>query len=109
MPQNINVPLAGDAAAIQKYADEVEALKKKVRRLDHDAVHDPHQQAPAAMLLPVLSRSQPFLRADSVDHQLSQYSQHGRQQADEGGGGLQSITEWCTPNSESITSATGAS
>ncbi|KAK9866037.1 hypothetical protein WJX84_011450 [Apatococcus fuscideae] len=27
--QNINVPLAGDAAAIQKYADEVEALKKK--------------------------------------------------------------------------------
>lgn len=28
--QNIDVPLAGDAAAIQKYADEVEALKKKV-------------------------------------------------------------------------------
>lgn len=54
--QNINVPLGGDAAAVQKYADEVEALKKKVKSLalslamplcatiaDHNALADSNQ------------------------------------------------------------------
>lgn len=30
--QSINIPLTGDDAAVKKYAQEVEALKQKVRR-----------------------------------------------------------------------------
>ncbi len=30
--QNITAPLTGDEAAIKKYAQEMEALRKKVRR-----------------------------------------------------------------------------
>jgi hypothetical protein len=36
--QNIPVPLAGDAAAVKKYAQDVEALKKKVGMPDYEEI-----------------------------------------------------------------------
>ncbi|KAK9840502.1 hypothetical protein WJX74_010842 [Apatococcus lobatus] len=57
--QNINVPLGGDAAAIQKYADEVEALKKKAGYPDFEEL----VQAQLAQTMATSSSYSQFLAA----------------------------------------------